>query len=53
MIHLVLTQQVTEKEVIEKDDSEEYISINNNDLYAEHRKLKQGHYLYPVIFEPI
>ena len=48
MIHLVLMQQVTEKEVTEKEGSEEYTSIDNNDLYAEHRKLKQGQYLYPL-----
>ena len=53
MIHLIQTQQVTEKEILERDDSGEYTSIDNNNLYAEHRKLKQGQYLYPVIFEPI
>ena len=53
MIHLMQTQQVTEKEILEKDGSEEYTSIDNNNLYAEHRKLKQGQYLYPIIFEPI
>ena len=52
-IHLIETQQVTEKEILEEDDNGQYISINNNDLYAEHRKLKQGQYLYPVIFKPI
>ena len=53
MIHLMQTQQVTEKEILERDDSGEYTSIDNNDLYAEHRKFKKGQYLYPVIFEPI
>ena len=39
-------------EVLEGDQGGQYTSIDNDDLYAEHRKLKQGQYLYPVIFEP-
>ena len=52
MIHLTQTQQVNQKEVLEGDQGEQYTSIDNDDLYTEHRKLKQGQYLYPVIFEP-
>ena len=52
MIHLTQTQQVTQEEVLEGDQGGQYTSIDNDDLYAEHRKLKQGQYLYPVIFEP-
>ena len=53
MIHLTQTQQVNQEEVLEGDQGGQYTSIDNDDLYAEHRKLKQGQYLYPVIFEPI
>ena len=53
MIHLTQAQQVDQKEVLEGDQGEQYTSIDNDDLYAEPRKLKQGQYLYPVIFEPI
>ena len=53
MIHLTQTQQVTQEEVLEGDQGEQYTSIDNDDLYAEYQKLKQGQYLYPVIFEPI
>ena len=53
MIHLTQTQQVNQEEVLEVEQGEQYTSIDNDDLYTEHRKLKQGQYLYPVIFEPI
>ena len=53
MIHLTQTQQVNQEEELEGNQGEQYTSIDNDDLYAEHRKLKQGQYLYPVIFEPI
>ena len=53
MIHLTQAQQVDQKEVLEGDQGEQYTSIDNNNLYAEPRLLKQGQYLYPVIFEPI
>ena len=53
VIHLTQAQQVDQKEVLEGDQGEQYTSIDNDDLYAEPRKLKQGQYLYPVIFEPI
>ena len=53
MIRLTQTQQVNQEEVLEGDQGGQYTSIDNDDLYAEHRKLKQGQYLYPVIFEPI
>ena len=51
MIRLTQTQQVNQEEVLEGDQGGQYTSIDNDDLYAEHRKLKQGQYLYPVIFE--
>ena len=50
MIHLIQAQPVTQEEVLEGDQGGQYTSINNDDLYAEHRKLKQGQYLYPVYF---
>ena len=53
MIPLTQTQQVDQEEVLEGDQGGQYTSIDNDDLYAEPRKLKQGQYLYPVIFEPI
>ena len=53
MIRLTQTQQVNQEEVLEGDQGGQYTLIDNDDLYAEHRKLKQGQYLYPVIFEPI
>ena len=53
MIHLTQAQQVDQKEVLEGDQGGQYTSIDNDDLYAEPRKLKQGQYLYPVIYEPI
>ena len=53
MINLIQTQQVTQEEVLEGDQDGQYTSIDNDDLYVEPRKLKQGQYLYPVIFEPI
>ena len=53
VIRLTQAQQVDQKEVLEGDQGEQYTSIDNDDLYAEPRKLKQGQYLYPVIFEPI
>ena len=53
VIHLVQAQPVTQEEVLELDQGGLYTSINNYDLYVEHRKLKQGQYLYPVIFKPI
>ena len=53
MIHLTQAQQVDQKEVLEGDQGEQYTSIDNDNLYAEPRLLKQGQYLYPVIFEPI
>ena len=53
MIHLIQTQQVTAEVILEGDKGGQYTSIDNNDLYAEHRKLKQGQYLYPIIFKPI
>ena len=53
MIHIIQTQQVTQEEVLEGDQGGQYTSIDNDNLYAEHRKLKQGQYLYPVIFKPI
>ena len=53
MIRLTQTQQVDQEEVLEGDQGGQYTSIDNDDLYAEPRKLKQGQYLYPVIFEPI
>ena len=49
MIHLTQAQQVDQKEVLEGDQGEQYTSIDNDDLYAEPRQLKQGQYLYPVI----
>ena len=51
MIHLTQTQQIDQEEVLEGDQGGQYTSIDNDDLYAEPRKLKQGQYLYPVIFE--
>ena len=42
-----------EKKVLEGDQGEQYTLIDNDNLYAEPRQLKQGQYLYPVIFEPI
>ena len=51
MICLTQTQQVNQEEVLEGDQGGQYTSIDNDDLYVEHRKLKQGQ--YPVIFEPI
>ena len=53
MIRLTQTQQVNQEEELEGDQGGQYTSIDNDDLYAEHRKLKQGQYLYPVIFKPI
>ena len=53
MIYLTQAQQVGQKEVLEGDQGEQYTSIDNDNLYAEPRQLKQGQYLYPVIFEPI
>ena len=53
MIHLTQAQQVDQKEVLEGNQGEQYTSIDNDNLYAEPRLLKQGQYLYPVIFEPI
>ena len=53
MIYLTQAQQVDQKEVLEGGQGEQYTSIDNNNLYAEPRQLKQGQYLYPVIFEPI
>ena len=53
MIYLTQAQQVDQKEVLEGDQGEQYTSIDNDNLYAEPRQLKQGQYLYPVIFEPI
>ena len=53
VIHLTQAQQVDQKEVLEGDQGEQYTSIDNDNLYAEPRLLKQGQYLYPVIFEPI
>ena len=53
MIRLTQTQQVNQEEELEGNQGGQYTSIDNDDLYAEHRKLKQGQYLYPVIFEPI
>ena len=49
MIRLTQTQQVDQEEVLEGDQGGQYTSIDNDDLYAEPRKLKQGQYLYPVI----
>ena len=53
MIYLTQAQQVDQKEVLKGDQGEQYTSIDNDNLYAEPRQLKQGQYLYPVIFEPI
>ena len=53
MICLTQTQQVDQEEVLEGDQGGQNTSIDNDDLYAEPRKLKQGQYLYPMIFEPI
>ena len=53
VIYLTQAQQVDQKEVLEGDQGEQYTLIDNDDLYAEPRKLKEGQYLYPVIFEPI
>ena len=53
MIYLTQAQQVDQKKVLEGDQGEQYTSIDNDNLYAEPRQLKQGQYLYPVIFEPI
>ena len=53
MIHLTQAQQVDQEEVLEEDQGGQYTSIDNDDLYAEPCKLKQGQYLYPVIYEPI
>ena len=53
MIHLTQAQQVDQKEVLKGDQGEQYTSIDNDNLYAEPRLLKQGQYLYLVIFEPI
>ena len=53
MICLTQIQQVDQEEVLEGDQGGQYTSIDNDDLYTEPRKLKQGQYLYPVIFEPI
>ena len=53
MIHLTQTQQINQEEVLEGDQGGQYTSIDNDDLCAEHRKLKQGQYLYPVIVGPI
>ena len=53
MIHLTQAQQVDQKEVLEGNQGEQYTSIDNDNLYAEPHLLKQGQYLYPVIFEPI
>ena len=53
LIRLTQTQQVDQEEVLEGDQGGQYTSIDNDDLYTEPRKLKQGQYLYPVIFEPI
>ena len=46
MIHLTQTQQVNQEEELEGNQGEQYTSIDNDDLYAEHRKLKQGQYLF-------
>ena len=51
--YLTQAQQVDQKEVLEGNQGEEYTSIDNDNLYAEPRQLKQGQYLYPVIFEPV
>ena len=53
MIHLTQAQQVDQKEELEGNQGEQYTSIDNDNLYAEPRQLKQGQYLYPVIFEPV
>ena len=53
VIHLTQAQQVDQKEVLEGDQGEQYTLIDNDDLYTEPHKLKQGQSLYPVIFEPI
>ena len=42
MIRLTQTQQVDQEEVLEGDQGGQYTSIDNDDLYAEPRKLKQG-----------
>ena len=53
MIYLTQAQQVDRKEELEGNQGEQYTSIDNDNLYAEPRQLKQGQYLYPVIFEPV
>ena len=45
MIYLTQAQQVDQKEVLEGDQGEQYTSIDNDNLYAEPRQLKQGQYL--------
>ena len=51
MIYITQAQQVDQKEVLEGDQGEQYTLIDNDNLYAEPRQLKQGQYLYPVIFD--
>ena len=53
MIYLTQAQQVDQKEELEGNQGEQYTSIDNDNLYAEPHQLKQGQYLYPVIFEPV
>ena len=45
MICLTQTQQVNQEKVSEGDQGGQYTSIDNDDLYTEHRKLMQGQYL--------
>ena len=42
MIYLTQAQQVDQKEVLEGDQGEQYTSIDNDNLHAEPRQLKQG-----------
>ena len=47
MIHLTQAQQVDQKEELEGNQGEQYTSIDNDNLYAEPRQLKQGQYFVP------
>ena len=50
MIHLKQMQQVTQEEVLEGDQGGQYTSIDNDDLYAEHQKVKAGAIFIPSYF---